>query len=111
MDIARVHLHSLDARRTIFGRALQPGEMFKKGDMYDSMTGGWEPVPGRLLGTPVEQDDKVVFIRPAECTASVPVEHDRISETITDPDSGIDFVRTSCSSCQRWIGDSPLPTT
>jgi len=60
-----LHPHPQDTKKTIFGRALQTGEVLQKGDMYGSSTGKWEPVPKQLLGNEIHEGHGAILIRPA----------------------------------------------
>jgi hypothetical protein len=105
----KAHLHPLEVAETVFGRVLQVGETLQKGDIYDSTTGKWEPIPEGILGSLVREKHAAILIRPArQCTANVPTKHDLATTVITDPDSGMNFIRTSCFSCKRWFSDNPL---
>ena len=43
------------------------------------------------------------------CTMKIPVEHDPRTAVVTDPDTGTDFLRTTCINCRRWLGDRKVP--
>lgn len=58
------HSHPQDAGKRVFGRALMPGEVLQKGDMYGSSTGKWELVPEQLLGNEIRKGHGAILIRP-----------------------------------------------
>lgn len=63
-EILDLHGHPLDLSRVIYGRRLNPGEMIKPGDVYDSTSGKWEKAP--CPGMAVPEGFHVVWVRPEQ---------------------------------------------
>ena len=100
------YVHPRNAEQTVFGRRLETDEILQDGDVYDSTSGTWEPVPN--VGCSIHGGHGATFIRPAKCTAKIPVTHVPSTELITDPDTGAEFVRANCAVCHMWIADVPV---
>lgn len=66
IGVSTLHQHPLNAEERIRGDRLQPKETFLNSDVFDAPSGKWLPILHALVGTPVPENAKAIYIRPAE---------------------------------------------
>jgi len=66
MSMRAIHQHPQDAREMVEGRALEPGEILQKDDMYSSSGGKWERIPEPFVGNSVQEGHGAMLVRPEQ---------------------------------------------